>query len=157
MSEIIHELRARIEKDLEEYARLCHDKKLFAIKNKLDQAADQIGHQHGIQIQMNYPNKKALLDLQNLGLMNLSIFVHRTRKRFIGLSTRQILAKLSSIYPRAKISEVGFGWEGYHIDEDDGRITVLPGTIHLWRRIREREHRLLDWLFSEVFRATEKT
>jgi hypothetical protein len=156
VSEIIHQLRGKIEQDLEEYARLGEAKKLFAIKNKLDQAADQIGRQHGIQIQLNYPNKKALLDLQDLGLMNLSIYVHRTRKRFIGPSTGQILAKLSSMYPRGKISEVGFGWDGYHIDEGDGRITVLPGAVHLWRRIRERELRLLDWLFSEIFCSTKK-
>lgn len=151
MSEIIRQLRNEVDAKISMITQLAQEEKLFAIKAMLDEIAEKVGRRYRIMIQMNFPDKKAILDVSALGLSNLSFFVHRSRKQFSGISPSQVKLELSARYPEARITEVGFGWEGYNVREEAGRIMVLPGAVHFWRRLTDHELGLLDWLFSAVF------
>jgi hypothetical protein len=48
------------------------------------------------------------------------------------------------------------GKEGLKILIGEGRIEILPGSMHLWCRIDENLKKFCDWLMQEVFLNNRK-
>jgi hypothetical protein len=48
------------------------------------------------------------------------------------------------------------GKEGLKILTPQGRIEILPGSIHLWCRIDENVKKFCDWLMQEVLLINDK-
>lgn len=151
MSEIVRSLRAAIEADSESFTQLAASRKLLRLKAALDKIANDVGEEYGVEILMNFPKKSVMCDFDSLGLVNLSLFVQRKQKKLIGISGEELHAELARRYPESKITDVGHGWEGFNIQEGSDRIMVLPGAVHFWQRLSQREMDLLDWLFAKVF------
>jgi hypothetical protein len=157
MSEIVRQLRASIEANSESLKQLAASGKLLRMKATLDNIVNELAEEHGVEIQMNFPKKSVMRDVDSLGIVNVSLFAQRKQKKLIGISKEALGSELARRYPESKITDVGHGWEGFNIQEDGDRIIVLPGAVHFWRRLSQREMDLLDWLFAKVFMNSKNT
>ena len=106
---------------------------------------------------MNFGNSKQVLDFRSVGYKDISIFINRTRKRFAASLEERICRIISETYPSARISEVGFWHEGFHVDIDTGRLAVLSSAVHIWCRVDGKVREILDWLFTNAYDVQDNT
>ena len=117
----------------------------------VNQLSEFTGSQHHVILSLHFPDSKKIYDIENYGMENLGIVVDKFRKRFpIPRDTikRKAVELLGKVTPQdAYMYE---GKEGLKILLPQGRIEILPGSIHLWCRIDENLIKFCDWLMQHV-------
>jgi len=120
--------------------------------NLLNQLSEFTGSRHQVVLNLHFPNSKKIYDVESYGTENLGMVVDKFRKTFP--IPREIIKQkdieiLGEVTPQdAYMYE---GKEGLKILTPQGRIELLPGSIHLWCKIDENLKEFCDWLMQEVF------
>jgi hypothetical protein len=100
---------------------------------------------------LHFPDAKKIYDVENYGKENLGLVVDKFRKKFPiprDIIKQKAMELLGNVTPQdAYMYE---GKEGLKILSPQGRIEILPGSIHLWCRIDENLKKFCDWLMREV-------
>jgi hypothetical protein len=148
LSWIIHELWQSLDERREEYEVFLREGKFegFAAINRI---ASGVAAKWGIMIQVNFPPGQEIVP-GKVGRRDLSILVHKERRRFEGVSTEQLNEAFRKLAP-VSVDNTGYGYEGYKIRLPKGRIDCLPGGVHIWCEITPEVSNFLDWLFTEAF------
>ena len=148
MSWIIHELWQSLNDRRGEYERLLEEGKFegFAAINRIAQG---IAVKWGIMIQLNFPPGREIT-LDRVGHRDLSILVHKERRKFEGVTREQLEEAFQQLEP-ISVDNTGFGYEGYKIKLSNGRIDCLPGGVHIWCEMTPRVLSFLDWLFANAY------
>jgi len=149
LSWIIKDLwKALEERQVEYEALLSHGKPLaFETINKV---AFEVGERHGVFLQVNFPAGRALNSTKDVGRRDLTLLVHRDRKRFQGTTEQELKKALQPLSP-ISFDSAGFGYEGFKVRFASGRIDCLPGGVHLWCEVTPEVLRFLDWLFQHAY------
>jgi len=155
MSWILNQIRERLVKNQTHFNKLLNDGKTYQIYHEVNQIASDVGSNYGIQILMNFPNAKSIYDLKSFGLRGISMIVNSARKKFPNISEDNVHNEIMKRVPNSRVLQVGFGHEGFHVDLEFGRLTVLPSGIHVWCEIDQLSAEFLDWLFTEVYGITK--
>ena len=109
-----------------------------------------MGQHWGVFLQLNFPPGRDPPGLVGLGHRDLTILVHRERKKFDTVSQTEIIAVFEQLTP-LDLDEVRFGYEGFRAELESGRIDCLPGGVHLWCELTPDVLRVLDWLFPNAY------
>jgi len=121
----------------------------YQLVNQLSQFT---GSRYHVILNLNFPDPKKIYDIEDYGTENLGLVVDKFRKRFPiprEVIKQKAIEFLGDVTPQdAYMYE---GKEGLKILIDQGRIEILPGSIHLWCRIDENLKKFCDWLMQEVF------
>lgn len=117
----------------------------------VNQLSEFTGSRYHVTLNIHFPDPKKIYDVEDYGTENLGLVVDKFRKRF-PIPRESIKQKaiefLGSVTPQdAYMYE---GKEGLKIFTPQGRIEILPGSIHLWCRIDENVKTFCDWLMQEV-------
>ncbi len=116
-----------------------------------NQLAEFTGSRHNVILNLHFPDRKKIYDVENYGTENLGLVVDKFRKRFPiprEIIKQKAIEFLGNVTPQdAYMYE---GKEGLKILMDKGRIEILPGSVHLWCTIDENLKKFCDWLMSEV-------
>ncbi len=119
---------------------------------ELNQIAYMVGAKHGAQVQFHFPDAKKISDVDSYGSENIGIVVDKHRKRFpiqresIKEKAKEILGEVD-----AKDAYMYEGKEGLKIFLKEGRMDILPGSVHLWCRIDDSVKKFVDWLMLECY------
>ena len=109
------------------------------------------GSRYNVNLNLHFPDPKKIYDVENYGMENLGLVVDKFRKRFpIPRDTikQKAVEFLGEVTPQdAYMYE---GKEGLKILLPQGRIEILPGSIHLWCGIDENLAKFCDWLMQNV-------
>lgn len=121
-----------------------------------NQLAEFTGSRYNVTLNLHFPDPKKIYDVENYGMENLGLVVDKFRKRFpIPRDTikHKAVELLGKVTPQdAYMYE---GKEGLKILSPQGRIEILPGSIHLWCRIDESLAKFCDWLMQNVLLTNE--
>jgi hypothetical protein len=117
----------------------------------VNQLSEFTGSRYNVNLNLHFPDPKKIYDVENYGMENLGLVVDKFRKRFpIPRDTikQKAVELLGEVTPQdAYMYE---GKEGLKILFPQGRIEILPGSIHLWCRIDENLAKFCDWLMQNV-------
>ncbi len=152
MSWILRMFRANLANQKENLAILLQQSEVyraFAIANSIAQTT---GRNFGVEMSLNFPAGQGMpSDLALLGTSNISITIAKGRKKFEKMSAEVVRAHAGEIAEGVRFEPASYGYEGFHVITNGGRMTVLPGAIHIWLHIDERVEKFLDWLFINAY------
>lgn len=124
----------------------------------VNQLSEFTGSRYNLTLNLHFPDPKKIYDVENYGKENLGLVVDKFRKRFP--ISREIIKQkavelLGNVTPQdAYMYE---GKEGLKILSSQGRLEILPGSIHLWCRIDEDLIKFCDWLMETVLLINDKS
>lgn len=125
---------------------------------KVNELALFVGSRYGVILQLHFPEQGKISDLAAYGTENIGIVVDKLRKTF-PVPREMVKQKAvdligSGVQPQdAYMYE---GKEGVKVVMPDGRIEVLPGSVHFWCRIDRRIKSYADWLAENVYFPNRK-
>lgn len=118
----------------------------------VNQLSEFTGSRYHVVLNLHFPDSKKIYDVENYGTENLSMVVDKFRKTFPisrDIIKQKAVEFLGDVKPQdAYMYE---GKEGLKILTSEGRIELLPGSIHLWCKVDENKKKFCDWLMREVF------
>ena len=123
----------------------------------VNQLSEFTGSRYNVTLNLHFPDSRKIYDVENYGKENLGLVVDKFRKKFPiprDIIKQKAMELLGNVTPQdAYMYE---GKEGLKILSPQGRIEILPGSIHLWCRIDENLIKFCDWLMQQVLLISEK-
>lgn len=125
----------------------------YRIYAELVRLTNTVGDKYNINIQLNFPYPEKLREYDSYGKENISIVVDKHRKQF-PIPREEIKKKALSIFDDVSIKDAYMyeGKEGVKIFFDDGRIDILPGSLHIWKRIDDKVKEFCNWLMENCYK-----
>ena len=124
----------------------------------VNQISEFTGSRYNVTLNLHFPDPKKIYDVDNYGKENLGLVVDKFRKRFPiprEIIKQKAVELLGNVTPQdAYMYE---GKEGLKILSSQGRLEILPGSIHLWCRIDEDLIKFCDWLMETVLLINDKS
>ncbi len=119
---------------------------------KITEIGSGVGRKYGIKLVVNFPERGKINDFDSYGKQDLSVIVDQTKKNF-PIERSIIKSKASEIFGDVKIRDAYMyeGKEGVKIFFENGRIDVLPHSLHVWCKFSEKVSDFCDWLFENVY------
>jgi len=148
---LLGELKAQLESKKESLRSMVakNPQRAYA---ELNQVAYMVSAKYGMLLQFHFPDAKKINDVDSYGNENIGIVIDKHRKRFpiprdaIKEKAKEILGEVD-----AKDAYMYEGKEGLKIFLKDGRMDILPGSIHLWCKIDDSIKKFVDWLMVECY------
>lgn len=117
----------------------------------VNQLSEFTGSRYNLTLNLHFPDPKKIYDVENYGKENLGLVVDKFRKKFPiprDIIKQKAVELLGNVTPQdAYMYE---GKEGLKILSPQGRIEILPGSIHLWCTIDDNLIKFCDWLMQHV-------
>lgn len=149
MSWIINDLWSTLGERRDDYVGQLEDNKIQAFET-INKIAFEVGRQHGVVLQLNFPPGYNSLGVNDLGHRNISLIVDRGREKFDPISEVEAKRIFDKLHPRRTESMMP-GREGFRVQLSDGQIDCLPGTVHLWCEITPKVLEVLDQLLASAY------
>jgi hypothetical protein len=150
-SAITTELQQQLKSNLPQI-RLLLKKNPAIAYTKITEIGALVGQKYKIQLLVNFPQREKINEFELYGKRDLSIIVDRQKKNFpiqrsvIKDTAKQILGDVH--VDDAYMYE---GKEGARVSFDNGRIDILPHSLHIWCFFDEKVTRYCDWLLENVY------
>jgi len=121
------------------------------IYSKINDIAQFVGSRYGIDLKLHFPDPSKIYVLDSYGSENIGIVVDRLKKNF-SISRELIKSKAIETIPGASVSDAYMyeGKEGVRILFNNGRLELLPGSIHIWSQIDKDVENYVNWILTNV-------
>jgi hypothetical protein len=143
---MLDELKAEFEKNKDAMIGMGKNRpqQLFT---QISQMAYSVSSKRGVILQFHFLDPKTILDVDAYGSENLSIVVDPNRKQF-PIPRDSIREKAREFLGDVEIKDAYMyeGKEGAKVFLKNGRVDILPGSLHLWCKINDNVKRFADWL-----------
>ena len=151
---MLSELKAEIDSKKENMRSIVarNPQRVYA---DLNQLAYKVSIKYGVQSQFHFPDAKKISDVDSYGDENIGIVVDKHRKRF-PIPRESIKEKAKEILGEVNTEDAYMyeGKEGLKIFLKDGRMDILPGSVHLWCKIDDSVKKFVDWLMLECYKIS---
>jgi hypothetical protein len=154
---MLDDLRNNVEANREPLAALLRKSPNLAYQ-KLNELAAFVGSRYGLDIQLHFPVAAKISDIDSYGTENVGIVVDKFRKNF-PIPRDAVKAKaVEFLGPGVKPQDAYMyeGKEGVRIVMPDGRIEILPGSVHFWCKINGSIRKYGDWMIDSLYSDTKK-
>jgi hypothetical protein len=155
---LMDDLRYNIERNRDTLATALKKSPNLAYQ-KVNELALFVGSRHNVKLQLHFPAPDKISDIGSYGTENVGIVVDKLRKTFP--IPREMLKdkaiELLGSEARPQDAYMYEGKEGVKIITPEGRIEVLPGSMHFWCKIDEKVSSYADWLVENVYFPDKKT
>lgn len=123
-----------------------------AAYQKVNELALFVGSRHGVNLQLHFPVPAKISDVDSYGTENIGIVIDKWRRTF-PIPREHVKKKAEEMLQDAKAQDAYMyeGKEGIKVMMSDGRLEILPGSIHLWCRADENVRKYVDWLMENVY------
>ena len=120
---------------------------------KINELAIFTGSRHGVDLQLHFPVAGQISDVDSYGTENMGIVIDKFRKTFpVPRETvKQKAVELLGGEAKAQDAYMYEGKEGVKVTMPEGRIEILPGSVHFWCKIDDRVKSYGDWLLQNVY------
>ena len=121
------------------------------VYSKINEIALFVGSRYGIELRIHFPDPAKIYVFDSYGKENIGIVVDRFKKNF-SLPREIIKSKAIETIQDATASDAYMyeGKEGVRISFKQGRIELLPGSIHIWSIIDDEIENYVNWIFDNV-------
>jgi hypothetical protein len=120
---------------------------------KLIELGSFTGSRHHVTLQLHFPDPKKIKDIDSYGTENISVVIEKFRKKFTIPKENIVRKAIEFLGDNVQIQDAYMyeGKEGLRIIRQNGRIEILPGSIHLWCKIDQNLKNYLDWLMQNMY------
>ncbi|MGI0036866.1 MAG: hypothetical protein ACRD99_00735 [Nitrososphaera sp.] len=128
------------------------------VYQKLNELAVFVGSRYGFDFQLHFPVAAKISDIDSYGTENVGIVVDKFRKNF-PIPRDSVKSKaLELLGPGVKPQDAYMyeGKEGVRIVMPEGRIEILPGSVHFWCKINESVRKYGDWMMDNLYSIAKK-
>jgi hypothetical protein len=150
-SDLIEELRSNIQYNRDVFIALSKNPNLLF--KKLTELVLFTGSRHQVTLQVHFPDSKKITDIDSYGTENISVVIDKFRKRF-SVPKEDIKRKAVDFFgTNIQIQDAYMyeGKEGLRVIRENGRIEILPGSVHLWCKLDMSVKSYVDWLMDIVY------
>ena len=154
---MLDDLRNNVEANREPLAALLRKSPNLAYQ-KLNELAAFVGSRYGFDIKLHFPVASKISDIDSYGTENVGIVVDKFRKNF-PIPRDEVKAKAIEFLGQGVRPQDAYmyeGKEGVRIVMPDGRIEILPGSVHFWCRINGGIRKYGDWIIDNLYSNTKK-
>ncbi len=111
-----------------------------------------VGKRHGVKLLVNFPQQNKINEFEFYGKRDLSIIVDMQRKNF-PIERMIIKEKAREIFGDVQIDDAYMyeGKEGARVTFENGRIDILPHSLHIWCLFDDKVTTFCDWLLENVY------
>jgi hypothetical protein len=152
-SVLIEELRANIRNNSENLHRILKRSPNIAYQ-KLNELALFTGSRYNLNLQLHFPDPKKISDVDSYGTENIGIVVDKFRRTF-PIPREEIKRMATEVIgnnAQAHDAYMYEGKEGIKVILENGRMEILPGSIHLWCKVDNKKIKsYVDWLMQNVY------
>lgn len=149
-SKILDDLKFNIDTNRSFFEKILK-KNPSLVYSKINEIAQFVGSRYGIELRLHFPDPAKIYAVDSYGKENIGIVVDRFKKNF-SLPREIIKTKAIETIPHATASDAYMyeGKEGVRISFKQGRIELLPGSIHIWCTLDREIEDYINWLFNNV-------
>src|SRR5919204_3600200 len=152
-SALIEELRSNIRNNSESLHKIFKRSPNIAYQ-KVNELASFIGSRYNLSLQLHFPNSKKISDIDSYGTENIGIVVDKFRRSFP--IPREDIKRMAIEFigdnVQANDAYMYEGKEGVKVLLENGRMEILPGSIHLWCKVDNKKIKdYVDWLMQNVY------
>lgn len=150
-SDIVKDLQAELRRNLAQIRYLISTNPATAYSTIVEMGR-QVGSKYGIQLIVNFPHEGKIEEYDMYGKRDLSLIIDRNRRTF-PISRHIIKDKAQEIFGDIEVEDAYMyeGKEGARIWTPNGKIDILPHSLHIWTPFDERVIRYCDWLMKNVY------
>ena len=111
-----------------------------------------VGRKYKIKLIVNFPHEGKIEDFDSYGTQDLSLIIDQSKTNF-PIERNIIKSKAKEIFGDVKIEDAYMyeGKEGAKIFFENGRIDILPHSLHIWCKFTEKVNQYCDWLLKNVY------
>jgi hypothetical protein len=152
-SVLIEELRSNISINRDNLHRILRRSPNLAYQ-KLNELALFTGSRYNLNLQLHFPDPKKISDIDSYGTENIGIVVDKFRRSFP--IPREEIKRMAIEFignnVQANDAYMYEGKEGVKVLLENGRMEILPGSIHLWCKVDNTKIiNYVDWLSQNVY------
>ena len=121
---------------------------------KITEIGSGVGKKYGIKLIVNFPERGKINDFDSYGKQDLSIIVDQSKTKF-PIERSIVKAKASEIFGSGAEIQDAYMYEqkeGVRVLAENGRIDVLPHSLHVWCKFSDKVSDFCDWLFENVYK-----
>jgi hypothetical protein len=150
-SELIDELRSNVDNNRDVFYALSNKPNL--LYKKLTELASFTGSRHHVTLQLHFPDPRKIKDIDSYGTENISVVVDKFRKKFCVPKESIRRKAIDFLGTNIQILDAYMyeGKEGLRVITENGRIEILPGSVHLWCKVDKNMKKYVDWLMQIVY------
>ena len=150
-SEITKDLQDNLHSNLPQIRFLLKKNPALAF-SRMNEIGSDVGKKYKIKLILNFPKVGKIENFEMYGKQDLSLIVDQTKTRFpINRETIKEKAKTFFSDCRTEDAYMYEGKEGAKIFLKNGRIDILPHSLHIWCEFSDKVTEYCDWLLKEVY------
>jgi len=119
---------------------------------KITELGYEVGRKYNVKLLVNFPERGKINDFDSYGKQDLSIIIDQTKKNF-PIERSIIKSKAKELFGDVQVKDAYMyeGKEGVKVFFENGRIDILPHSLHVWCKFSEKVTEFCDWLFVNVY------
>jgi len=124
---------------------------------KVNELAIFVGSRYGVDLQLHFPIPGRIMDLAAYGTENVGIVVDKFKKTF-PVPRETVKQKAIDLIEGGVLPQDAYmyeGKEGVKVIMPEGRIEVLPGSVHFWCMV-DKIRSYGDWLVDSIYLPDKK-
>jgi len=156
-TDLLLELKNNIDANIGFFQRTATQNPTLAYY-KLNELSKFVGLRHGLVMEIHFPDRRKISDINRYGTENISLVFDKFRKTFPVARDQIKIQATKGLKGNLQIVDAYMyeGKEGLKVNFNDSesnnsRIDILPGSFHLWTKIDDQIQRFGDWLLSNVY------
>ena len=120
--------------------------------SRITEIGFDVGKKHNIKLVVNFPHEGKIEDFDSYGTQDLSIIVDQSKTNF-PIERSIIKSKAKEIFGDIKVEDAYMyeGKEGAKIFLENGRIDILPHSLHIWCKFTDNVSKYCEWLLENVY------
>jgi len=124
---------------------------------RITEIGKEVGKKYNISLIVNFPHEGKIEDFDSYGTQDLSIIVNMEKKNF-PIERQIIKSKAKELFGDVKVEDAYMyeGKEGVKVFFENGRIDILPHSLHIWCKFSDQVTEYCDWLLTNVYNLNKK-
>ena len=150
-SELIEEFRSNVDYNRDVLFALSKNPNI--LYKKLTELASFTGSRHHVTLQLHFPDPRKITDIDSYGTENISVVVDKFWKKFCVPKENIKRKAIDFLGTDIQIQDAYMyeGKEGLRVITQNGRIEILPGSVHLWCKVDKNVKNYVNWLMQIVY------
>ena len=153
-SEITKDLQAVLKSNLPQIRFLLKKNPAIAY-TRITELGKDVGKKYNMKLIVNFPKEGKIEEFDMYGKRDLSLIMDLQKTNF-PIERSIVKEKALELFPDARVEDAYMyeGKEGVKVFFKDGRIDILPHSLHIWCEFTEKVTEYCDWLLEKVYEWT---
>ncbi len=156
-TDITGDLRASLMSDLAQIRFLLKKNPALGY-TRITEIGHKVGEKYGIRLIVNFPHEGKIDEYDMYGRRDLSLIIDQKKTRF-PISRETIKEKAAELIDDTRTEDAYMyeGKEGVRLLFKNGRIDILPHSVHIWCEFTDGVTKFCDWLLEAVYLLKSRT